>query len=188
MKSKTARAAAFFTLALALAVTGNLLSDAKSWADGHDQEGHGHGRRDPGKFIWHVLKAKEALDLSEEQATKLRTLGVTFKKDRVKRDADVELAKIDVHQLLYQQDQQKDSGDVESTIRKLYALKADRRIASFKTFQEVRGLLTPEQLKKLRDMHGQKQCSLHQKRGESHGDNGQHGERAMLGQPTAAQQ
>ena len=42
----------------------------------------------------------------------------------------MELAKIDVHQLLYQQDQQKDSGDVESTIRKLYALKADRRIAS----------------------------------------------------------
>ena len=80
MKSKTARAAAFFTLALALAVTGNLLSDAKSWADGHDPEGHGHRRRDPGKFIWHVLKAKEAFDLSEEQATKLRTISASRSK------------------------------------------------------------------------------------------------------------
>lgn len=176
MNSETARTVSFLSMAFVLGVTWTLASTTIGWADGPR-----HGHPNAGDFIWHVLKVKDAVGLSEEQETQLRTIGVTFKKDRVKRDAEVKLAKIDMYQLFHQQDGQGSAGDVESAIRKLYTLKADRRIASFKAFQEARGVLTPEQLKKLRELREKKRCSVDGKHAESHGDTDQHGEGAMGG-------
>lgn len=173
---------------MVLGAVWTLTFSAMSWADGHGHGGHRHGRPNAGEFIWHALKDKDALGLSGEQETRLRAIGVTFKKDRVKRDAEVELAEIDMHQLFHQQDKQGSAGDVDSAIRKLYALKPDRRIASFNAFQEARNVLTPEQLKKLRELHETKRCSPDEKRSESHGDTGQHGGGAMDGgRPTVHQ-
>jgi Spy/CpxP family protein refolding chaperone len=175
-------------MAVLLATAWTLATDTMSWADGHGHGGHRHGRPNAGDFIWHVIKAKEAVGLSEEQETRLRTIGVAFKKDRVKRDAEVELAEIDLHQLFHQQEKQASGGNVENAIRKLYALKADRRIASFNAFQEARGVLTPEQLKKLRELHEKGRCSMDGERSESHGDTGQPGEGAMSGGRPAVHQ
>src|SRR5690242_19338637 len=121
MRSARIRNASTFAMACLLGLAWTLVMSAPSWADGR---GHGgHGRPDAGDFIWHVLKSKEALNLSDEQETRLRTIGVNFKKDKVKREADVELAEIDMHQFFHQQ---KDggAGDVEGAIRKVYGLKA----------------------------------------------------------------
>jgi Spy/CpxP family protein refolding chaperone len=181
MTSETLRKVSFLGLAVLLSAAWTLASSTLSWADGHGHKGYGHGRPNAGEFIWHVLKAKEALGLSDEQEAKLRTIGLSFKKDRVKREADVELAEIDMHQLFHQQNPQGSAGDVESAIRKLYALKADRRIASFKAFQEARGVLTPEQQKKLRELHEKDRCSMEGKRSEHQGSGGQDGEGGMHG-------
>ncbi|HKN87434.1 MAG TPA: Spy/CpxP family protein refolding chaperone [Nitrospiraceae bacterium] len=183
MKGETIRKAFFVSVVVVLGIAWTAASSTMSWADGpghkgHGHKGHGHGRPDAAEFIWHILKAKEALGLSDDQNTKLRSIGLNFKKDEVKKRAEVELAEIDMHQLFHQQDMQAAGGDVEGAIRKLYGLKADARIASFKAFQDARGVLTPEQLKKLRDLHGKDRCSMDEKRSErlsesSGGDNEQ---------------
>jgi Spy/CpxP family protein refolding chaperone len=198
MKGETMRKKAFFlSIVVVLAITWMAASSTMSWADGHGyrgqgHKGHGHGRPDAAEFIWHILKAKEALGLSEDQATKLRSMGLNFKKDEVKKRADVELAEIDLHQLFHQQDMQSNAGEIEGAIRKLYGLKADVRIASFKAFQDARGVLTPEQLKKLRELHGKDRCSMDEKRSERRSDSssggGEQGDGTIVGsQPSMSQ-
>jgi len=173
------RKAFFLSVVVVLGIAWTGAFSTISWADdyghkGHGHKGHGHGRPNVAEFIWHILKAKEVLGLSEDQGTKLQSIGLNFKKDEVKKRAEVELADIDLHQLFRQQDTQGSAGDVEGAIRKLYGLKAEARIASFKAFQDARGVLTPEQLKKLRELHGKDRCSMDEtrseRRSESHGD------------------
>lgn len=167
MKSAGIRKASIFAMAILLGLTWTVVTSAPSWAD---ERGHGgHGRPDAGNFIWHVLKSKEALSLSDEQETKLRAIGVNFKKDKVKKEADVELAEIDMHQFFHEQ---KDggAGDVEGAIRKVYGLKAELRVASYKAFQEARGVLTPEQQKKMRELHDKGRCATDGNRPERHGE------------------
>lgn len=173
MRGETMRKAFFLSVVVVLGIAWTAAFSTISWADGHGHKGHGHGRPNAAEFIWHILKAKEVLGLSEDQGTKLQSIGLNFKKDEVKKRAEVELAEIDLHQF-FRQETQGSAGDVEGAIRKLYGLKAEARIASFKASQDARGVLTPEQLKKLRELHGKDRCSMEEtrseRRSESHGD------------------
>jgi Spy/CpxP family protein refolding chaperone len=155
---------------LSLTIVGGLatilLFAPPSWADTR----HGHDRH-PGadRFVWHVLKAKEALGLSDEQEARLRNIGVSFKKDNVRKTADVELAEIDLHQLLHRRDQPFNAGEVENSVRKLYALKADRRIASIKAFEDARNVLTEDQRTKLKELFEKERSAMgHRKHGSEH--------------------
>ncbi|MBS0155571.1 MAG: Spy/CpxP family protein refolding chaperone [Nitrospira sp.] len=125
-----------------------------SWADmphfGHDK------RPNAADFIWHVLKAKERLGLSEEQETRLRATVVTFKKEDVRKTAEIELAEIDLHQLLHQPEKQAGYNEIESVVRRMYGLEADRRLASIRAVHDARSVLTPEQQKKVRELHEQR--------------------------------
>jgi Spy/CpxP family protein refolding chaperone len=181
MNSEAVRKASLLGLAIVLGAMWTMASSTLSWADGRDHGGHGHERPNAGKFIWHVLKAKEVLGLSDEQEAKLRTIGTNVKKDHVRKEAEIELAEIDMHQLFHQQDKQGNPDNIEGAIRKLYALKAELRIALFKAFKEARGVLTPEQLKKLRELHEKERCSMDRKRSAHHGGYGQPGEEEMGG-------
>ena len=164
------RKSSFLFLAIVMAIAWTLLFGTASWADGR---GHGHGERhDAASFIWHVLKAKDAVGLTDEQETRLRTIAIAFKKDRVKKTAEVDLARIDVHQLLHAT--QTSGEDIETAIRKMYALKADLRIASIKAFQEARTVLTPEQQKKMKDLHEKDRASMESKHAERHHGYGEH--------------
>lgn len=137
--------------ALFMVTAGSLIPRA-SWADGGHGHRHGHGsRHDAGSFIWHVLQAKEALALTDDQEMKLRTIGITYKKARVTKTAEMELAEIDMHQLLHEKPIKHEA--VEPAIRKVYALKADLRIASVHAREEAKAVLTPEQQQKLRGLH-----------------------------------
>ncbi|MGH7256395.1 MAG: hypothetical protein ACREI3_11520, partial [Nitrospirales bacterium] len=101
MKRHAIRTAPFAFLALVVGTVVTLTWSTPGWAD---SRGHGHGKRpDATHFMRHVLKAKEALGLSDEQNTRLRTITVAFMKARVMKKADVDLAKIDLRQLFHQE-------------------------------------------------------------------------------------
>jgi Spy/CpxP family protein refolding chaperone len=161
--SKTAK----WFLAAFLGVVWAAVSGTASWADSG-----GHGRSthpDPSRFVWHLLKAKESLGLTDEQTARLQTLGIASKKDAVKRAAEVELAEIDVHQLLHGQDKQAAGDEIDNAVKKLYALKAERRLASIKAFGELRAVLTPEQQKKMRELRGTRRACADGKSSEHSG-------------------
>jgi len=149
--NKTRKTATWF-LAVFLGVVWAAISGTASWADAGE-----HGRSshpDPSRFAWHLLKAKETLALTDEQTARLQSIGLTTKKDAVKRAAEIELAEIDLHQLLHGQDKQASGDELDRAVKKLYALKAERRLASIKAFGDLRAVLTPEQQKKMRELRG----------------------------------
>ena len=169
MTGKNSSKTAMWLLAALLGMAWTAFSMTASWADsgGHGRSGH----PDPARFVWHVLKSKETLGLTDEQATRLRTIGVTSKRETVKKSAEIDLAAIDLHQVLHAQDKQASGEEIDTAVRKLYALKADRRIASVKAFQEARAVLTPEQRKSLRELYGKRRACAEGK-GSEHSESG----------------
>ena len=158
MKFSSVRKSSLLFLAVLLGVVWTFASTTLSWADA---SGYGHGKRpDAASFIWHVLKAKEAVALTDDQEARLRTIATTFKKDRVKKTAEIDLAEIDAHKLLH--NKQVSGDDIDTAVRKMYAFKADLRIASIKAFQEAKTVLTPEQQKKLKELHEKERSKHHE--------------------------
>lgn len=120
-----------------------------SWAD---SRGHGHGKRhDAAHFIKHVLTAGDELGLTEEQETRLRAVKTAFKKERITKKAAVDLAKVDLRDLLHSD--QASMSEIEAMVNKMYALKAELRVASIKAAREAKAVLTPDQRKKLKALH-----------------------------------
>jgi Spy/CpxP family protein refolding chaperone len=158
---------AMWFLAAFLGMAWFAVSGTASWADSG-----GHGRAshpDPARFVWHLLKAKDALGLTDEQTARLQTIGTASKKDTVKKSAEIDLVEIDLHQLLHARDKQAGGDEIDTTVRKLYALKADRRIASIKAFGDVRAVLTPEQHKKMRELRSTRRACADGKASEHSG-------------------
>jgi Spy/CpxP family protein refolding chaperone len=142
---------AAWVLAVILGMAWTAVSAVPSWAD---SSGGGRSKHpDPARFVWHLLKAKDSLGLTDEQEARLKTIAVASKKDTVKKTAEIDLVEIDMHQVLHGRDTQASGDEIDGTVRKLYALKAERRIASIKAFRDARAVLTPEQQKKMRELH-----------------------------------
>lgn len=135
----------FWTWAILIGGAFALLA-SPSWAD---SRGHGHGKRpDAAHFIKHVLKAGDELGLTEDQETRLRAIKTAYKKERITKKAEVDLAKVDLRSLLHSD--QASMSEIEGIVNKMYALKAELRVASIKATREARAVLTPEQRKKLK--------------------------------------
>lgn len=90
-----------------------------------------------------------ALDLSDDQRSKLQALHETQARKAVQRRADMQLARIDLHKLM--REDRPNMASVNSQIDKLARLHAEGLKARFETHMQARALLTPDQVKKLRD-------------------------------------
>jgi Spy/CpxP family protein refolding chaperone len=157
-------------LAIMTGIILTIASATMSWAN---VSGHSHLKRpDASRFIWHVLKSKDTLNLSEDQQARLQSIALNFRRDNVKKTAEVKLAEIELHQLA-QIDGKPSSGEgVAAAVRKMYELKADQQLASIKAFQEARAVLTPEQQQKLRELREQRHAAeqRHATAAEPHAD------------------
>ena len=136
-----------------------------SYKKGHSMHGSGHtgiGRGShrsthPGthqgaiEFINHILKFKEGMSIDASQEEQLRTLKAQYKKDRVTMKANVELANIDLHELL--RNDQATLSDIETHLKKVHELKADLYMASIKAKREARAVLSPEQQARMDKIH-----------------------------------
>ncbi|MDT7040817.1 Spy/CpxP family protein refolding chaperone [Candidatus Nitronereus thalassa] len=136
----------------------------------HPTMGHGgQGSTHPGahqsaiEFIDHILKFKEGMSLTDEQEQKLRNIKTNYKKERVKMKATVQLANIDLHELL--RDDHANLSDIERDLKNVHALKADLFMASIKAKRDAKGVLSEEQQSRMEKIH---------ERIKSHGGNPAH--------------
>jgi len=131
--------------------------------------GHGYGSTHPGKhqnaaeFIRHILKFKEGMSLTAEQEQKLRTIKVNYKKDRITLKAEVDLANIDLHQVL--KSEKASLADIEAEFNKLHALKTKLYMVSIKAKWDAKAALSKEQRMRMDKIH---------ERIKSHGSNRGH--------------
>jgi Spy/CpxP family protein refolding chaperone len=122
-----------------------------------------HAQRDGGlhEFVSHsvhsFLRHAKDLGLSEEQVTKLKSLMADYEKAKIRGEADLKLAEVDVQTLAH--DEKADMAAIETAIRKSEAAHSNLRIEGMKTLRAASAVLTPEQREKWRAgrtmMHGE---------------------------------
>lgn len=125
---------------------------------GHSGMGHGgQSAKHPGthqgatEFIDHILKFKDGMSVTADQEKQLRDLKTSYKKDRIKIKANVQLANIDLHELL--RDTTSSLDDIERNIKNVYGLKADLNMASIKTKRNAKSVLSQEQQSRMDKIH-----------------------------------
>ena len=91
------------------------------------------------------------MSLTAEQEQKLRTLKTTYKKDRIKMKAEVQLASIDLHEVL--KNEKASLSDIEAEFNKLHALKTKLYMTSIKAKRDAKGVLSDEQRARMDKIH-----------------------------------
>lgn len=125
----------------------------------HHSKGHdGHGwRSHPGthqgatEFIRHILRFKEGMSLTEDQTQQLHTLKTAYQKTRVKMKADVKLARIELHEIL--RNENSNLSDIEAQFNTMHTMKTKLYMASIKTKREAKAVLSPEQQSRMDKIH-----------------------------------
>lgn len=112
----------------------------------HHGRGFMYGSPERDHFLWRKLMG---LGLSEQQKDALKAIRSRVIKDTIKKRADLQLAKVELRELL-----QKDPVDmsaVEAGLKKVEAARTDLKLTHIKAMVEGKAVLTPEQLKKLKE-------------------------------------
>ena len=114
--------------------------------------GGGHGpHQSASKFIDHILKFKDGMAITDDQAAKLQTIKTEFEKTKIKMKADIQLASVDLHTLL-----RNDAGslnEVEAKLKDLYDNRAGMYFASVKASRDAKAVLTEEQRARMKTVH-----------------------------------
>ncbi len=98
----------------------------------------------------HFEKMIAALGLDEKQTEAVRAIRSRVAKETVRKRADLQVARIDLRDLMAKD--QVDLATADALVKKMAGLQAEIRIAHIKSMQEVKGVLTPEQRKKFKEL------------------------------------
>ncbi|MDX1412477.1 MAG: hypothetical protein R3351_09990, partial [Nitrospirales bacterium] len=114
---------------------------------GHSYGRHGYGRHmghhaSASQFIQHILKFKQAMAITDEQETQLQSINTNYKKTNIKMKAEVDLANLDLHELL--RNDQASLSEIETKLKNVHTLKAEMLMASIKAKREAKNVLTDE--------------------------------------------
>lgn len=102
----------------------------------------------PGQML-RLLRTE--LDLSDEQAQKVKEILFQVMKANIKQHADLRIAELELQGLL--EADPVEMGNVESKLKAIEGLRTTLRLNIIKAHEQVKGLLTPEQRQKLERLH-----------------------------------
>ena len=108
------------------------------------------GAREEGPPISMIIRNREKLDLSSDQVKNLERLRKDFEKQSIRKDADIRVAKLDLHALL--DTQPVDMKKVEGKVHEIERLRADLRFARIRAAQKAKEQLSLEQRQKLDEL------------------------------------
>lgn len=119
--------------------------------------GHGRAMHD---FVGHalhgLLRDQKDLGLSGEQSSKIKAIATEYAKSRIRGEADVKLAELDVRTRIF--DQKAELSSIESALRKSESARTALRLDGVKALRAAAAVLTLEQREKWRqsrmDRHG----------------------------------
>ena len=137
---------------------------------GHGHQGwHRHGMAHQFSLARVALRHQKDLGLSTTQVESLRKLSVDARRDAIKREADLKLARVDLGTLMMPDpadpNRARDMARIEAKVRDIEKLRADAKIAQIRSMEQSRQVLTPEQREKLRSLLAERW----QHRGPQHG-------------------
>lgn len=97
-----------------------------------------------------MLKNEDELELSDKQVDKIKELKFAIKRELIKREAEIDLVKIDIKEKAY-----KDKVDVagmEPLIDKKYELKKEKAKYLVKQYVALKEILTDKQLEEMKKL------------------------------------
>ena len=116
----------------------------------HGQTQGGHEQQDVGEhaghYLTHLLKHAKEIGLTPEQIGKLKVMQLDFKRADVRLEADIEVAQLELHALL--EDEQADLSAIEAKVGQLKKAEGTHVIAAVKSTRNAMALLTPDQREK----------------------------------------
>jgi hypothetical protein len=121
-------------------------------AHGGSMGGGIHGpHQSASKFIDHILKFKDGMAITDDQAAKLQTIKTSFEKTKIKMKAEIQLTSVDLHDLL--RDDKGSLNEVEAKLKDLYDTRAGMYFASVKASRKAKAVLTEEQRARMKTVH-----------------------------------
>ena len=128
------------------------LSRHADQTEGMTKDGHARHERAAHDFAGHVLRSLQRhakdLGLSGEQVTQLKGLSTDYEKARIRGEADLKLAEVDVQSLVH--DDKAELSAIEAAVRKSEAAHTALRLDGIKAVRAATAILTPEQREKWR--------------------------------------
>lgn len=110
-------------------------------------KGHMHKR---GDMLGMLIKHADKLGLSGDQVAKLKDIHRGMEKKKIRFEADMKLARLDLKEIMEVKDF--DLEKANAAVQKMSDMKRDQHLEMLKSIKEVRGILTDEQFKKIKEM------------------------------------
>ena len=95
------------------------------------------------EYGWEIVDHAEDLALSDAQVEEIRGMQRTFRRNAIQRQADIDVAQMDL-ELLFEADDP-DIGSIRAKLEEVAMLEVEDQIAGLQLRQQVRQVLTPEQ-------------------------------------------
>ena len=114
---------------------------------GHPE--HGRAMHDfVGHSLHRLLRHGKDLGLSQEQRAKIKAIATDYTKTRIREEADLKLAEVDVRTLIH--DEKADLAAIETALKKSENTHMALRLVGVKALRAAAAVLTPEQREKWR--------------------------------------
>jgi len=116
-------------------------------------KGSGHHSMLADKFFskaHFLLVHQESLGLAEDQVNQIKSLKMDVKKELVRRGANIDIVKIDIHSHLWQK--QIDVAAINGLIDQKYDLKKEKAKYLVSSYAQLKGMLTDEQMEKAKSI------------------------------------
>jgi len=105
-------------------------------------------------LLWHLLKNKQELGLTDEQITKLRAVALDADRARIRAEAEVKVSKRELRDMML--DEKVQLPAIEAKVKEKESFDATVRIIGIRAKRELIGVLTPEQKTKLKALWEQR--------------------------------
>src|SRR5262249_45363659 len=120
------------------------------WQHGGFHRGHGYHRR---PLFGVVMRHQQELNLTPAQVASFQKLATDYRRDAIKREADMKLARVDLGTMLRPDPTNPgkavDMGQAETKIREIERARGDMMLGRLRAMEQGKALLTPEQRAKL---------------------------------------
>jgi len=111
-----------------------------------------------GHALHRLLRHQKDLGLSQEQRAKIKAIATDYKKTRIREEADLKLAEVDVRTLV--QNEKADLAAIETAMKKSESTRTALRLDGVKALRAAAAVLTSEQVEKWRairmERHGER--------------------------------
>jgi len=134
----------------------------------------GHMSDFVGHSLHGLLRHKKDLGLSTEQSAKIKAIATDYTKTRIREEAELKLAEVDVRTLVH--DEKAELPAIETAMKKSESAHTALRLEGVKALRTATAVLTPEQHEKWRAIRMERHREGHgegkQSREYSHGREG----------------